>query len=628
MFARDLTGWQLALYQAACVGFVGVQLYLLYVEPISPYLHGLIFLTFLLVLAFVRNAGWDSELNRRSVHPVDLVLCAAAVFPLYYVLQDFGAFVRRGSVPSQTDIWVGILFIALLIEAGRRVIGWILPGLALIAIAITLSSLVLPAGFQIAPTLSLRRVVGAIFQTELGIFSEPTQVAMRWIFVFLVFGQCLLIAGGQDFFMKLAMALTGKVRGGPAYISVITSALFGSLSGSNMANVMVTGQFTIPWIIRAGYSRTQAGAIESVASTAGALTPPIMGAGALIMAELTGTPYATVLAAALLPALLYYIAVGTYVYGLTRRLGIVIVEQPLTEPAWKLCLRYWPVIAGLVWLVYRIVTMYPLELGVIEACGILLVGGLTSNWRAYTFSSGRQRFSDLTTQTIDIGLACALSGILIGATLITGWGVTIASLILQLGDRSVLLAMGATMIVTIILGMGTPGVAAYIITASVVAVPLGDLGLFILGVHLFIFYFSNFAGITPPVALTAFAAAGLANSNPFRTGFLAMVMALPTYVVAYAMVLRPELLMHGAWQGIAYAFASSALGAVAFALGSSGAILAKLSWPERIVLMACGVMLIDERLVTDGASVAILMLVVAYHFLRHWGLARAGEPPQ
>lgn len=625
MFARELTGWQAGLYQAGCVGFVLVQLYLLYVEPISPYLHGLIFLTFLLVLSFVRNAGWDSALNRRSVHPVDVVLCVAAVFPLYYVLQDFGGFVRRGSVPSQTDIWVGILFIALLIEAGRRVIGWILPGLALIAIAITLSSLVLPAAMQIAPTLSLRRVVGAIFQTELGIFSEPTQVAMRWIFVFLVFGQCLLIAGGQDFFMKLAMALTGKVRGGPAYISVITSALFGSLSGSNMANVMVTGQFTIPWIIRAGYTRTQAGAIESVSSTAGALTPPIMGAGALIMAELTGTPYATVLAAALLPALLYYIAVGTYVYGLTRRLGIAIVEQPLTEPAWRLCLHYWPVLAGLVWLVYRIVTMYPLELGVIEACGILLVGGLMSNWRAYTLTNARQRTSDLATQTIDIGLACALSGILIGATLITGWGVTIASLILQLGDRSVLLAMGATMLVTIVLGMGTPGVAAYIITASVVAVPLGDLGLFILGVHLFIFYFSNFAGITPPVALTAFAAAGLANSNPFRTGFLAMVMALPTYVVAYAMVLRPELLMHGEWQGIAYAFGSSALGAVAFALGSSGAILARLSWPERIVLMAGGVMLIDERLTTDVVSAAILVLVAAYHLLRFRAAARAGE---
>lgn len=613
--ARDFTGWQLNIFQALCIGFVAAQLYYLYLEPISPYLHGLMFLTGILVLTFLRYPGWR-QASRHSVNIVDIVLVGLSLVPVVYILQDYLGFIRRGSVPSQTDIWIGILFIGLLIEAGRRVVGWVLPGLALLALAITLSGLVLPTDWQIAPLLSLRRVVGAIFQTELGIFSEPTQVAMRWIFVFLVFGQCLMIAGGQDYFMKVAMSLAGRLRGGPAYMSVISSALFGSLSGSNMANVMVTGQFTIPWIIRAGYTRTQAGAIESVSSTAGALTPPIMGAGALIMAELTGTPYAVVIAAALLPAALYYIAVAAYLYGLTRRLDIQVVDQPLTEPAWRLSLRYWPVIAGLGWLVYRIVSMYPLERGVLEACLILLVGGLFSNLSAYNVETARSRLSELAGQTVDIGLACALSGILIGATLITGWGVQIASLILQLGDKSILIAMIATMLVTIILGMGTPGVAAYIITASVVAVPLGDLGLFILGVHLFIFYFSNFAGITPPVALTAFAAAGIARSNPFRTGFLAMTMALPTYVVAYAMVLRPELLMHGEAHAIVYAFSVSAIGAIAFALGASGFLLTRLKWPERILGMFAGIMLIDVQFVTDLAGGVACIVLIALEIYR------------
>ncbi|WP_253261512.1 MULTISPECIES: TRAP transporter fused permease subunit [unclassified Roseobacter] len=611
----------MAIYQTIATAMLLAQLYFLYLAPISPYLHGLFFLTGILILTFLRNAGWRGAAVGGRIHPADIGLCLFSIVPLIYILQDFIGFVRRGSVPMSTDILIGVLFIALLIEAGRRVVGWILPVLALIAIAIALSALVLPSAFQIAPELSLRRVVGAIFQTELGIFSEPTQVAMRWIFLFLVFGQCLLLAGGQKFFIELAMSIAGKLRGGPAYMSVITSALFGTLSGSNMANVMVTGQFTIPWILRAGYSRTQAAAIESVSSTAGALTPPIMGAGALIMAELTGTPYSQVILAAILPAVLYYIALGAYTYGLTKRMDVEIIEQPLTEPVLKLCLRYWPVIAGLGWLVYQIVSMYPLERAVLEASAILLIGGLTSNAAAYTLQNGRDRVSDLAAQTVDIGLACALSGILIGVTLITGWGVEIASLILGLGDWSVLLAMFATMVVTIVLGMGTPGVAAYIITASVVAAPLGDLGLFILGVHLFIFYFSNFAGITPPVALTAFAAAGIAKSNPFRTGFLAMVMALPTYIVAYAMVLRPELLMQGAWTDIAYATASTALGVIMFALGSSGTLVGKSSWPERIVSVVAGLMLIDERLSTDIASMGIISVLLIYHLIRRRGEA-------
>ena len=621
MYTRSLEGWSLAIYQTIATAMLLAQLYFLYLAPISPYLHGLFFLTGILILTFLRNAGWRGAAVGGRIHPADIGLCLFSIVPLIYILQDFIGFVRRGSVPMSTDILIGVLFIALLIEAGRRVVGWILPVLALIAIAIALSALVLPSAFQIAPELSLRRVVGAIFQTELGIFSEPTQVAMRWIFLFLVFGQCLLLAGGQKFFIELAMSIAGKLRGGPAYMSVITSALFGTLSGSNMANVMVTGQFTIPWILRAGYSRTQAAAIESVSSTAGALTPPIMGAGALIMAELTGTPYSQVILAAILPAVLYYIALGAYTYGLTKRMDVEIIEQPLTEPVLKLCLRYWPVIAGLGWLVYQIVSMYPLERAVLEASAILLIGGLTSNAAAYTLQNGRDRVSDLAAQTVDIGLACALSGILIGVTLITGWGVETASLILGLGDWSVLLAMFATMVVTIVLGMGTPGVAAYIITASVVAAPLGDLGLFILGVHLFIFYFSNFAGITPPVALTAFAAAGIAKSNPFRTGFLAMVMALPTYIVAYAMVLRPELLMQGAWTDIAYATASTALGVIMFALGSSGTLVGKSSWPERIVSVVAGLMLIDERLSTDIASMGIISVLLIYHLIRRRGEA-------
>jgi len=620
MSARRLGGGDALVFQAMSGIFISGQLYFLYIEPISPYLHALMFTCAVLSMAFLGFGflGRQGEGDQDRIALIDWALAGLSLTPFLYAYfyVDFVRFLRRGSVPSQEDILIGILFLLLLLEAGRRVIGPILPGLALAALLICVSATFLPPSLHIVPELSVRRVVGSMFQTELGVFSQPIQVAMRWIFVFLLFGQCLLLAGGREFFMRVAMAVAGGLRGGPAYMAVIASALFGSLSGSNMANVMVTGQFTIPWIIRAGFTRRQAGAIESVASTAGALTPPIMGAGALIMAEYTGVPYLTIVAAAIIPALLYYLTVGTYLFALTRRLGIEVTETPETESAGRLMLTYWPVLLGLGWLVWRIVTLYPLERGVLEACALLCIAGLLSNRPAYTARNIADLTNGLTRQTIDIGVACAISGILVGTILITGWGVTIAGVILQLGSASIIIALTATMVVTIVLGMGTPGVAAYIITAAVVAAPLGQLGLSLIAVHMFIFYFSNFAGITPPVALTAFGAAGIAKSDPFKTGFLAMLMALPTYFLAYAFVLRPELLLLGEPMAIALAILPTAIGVMLFSVGSAGAIRQRLNLAERIVFVLSGILLIEPAVVTDVIGVAAGAVTLYLHNLR------------
>lgn len=620
MSARQLEGRDAFVFQIMSGGFIAGQLYFLYIQPISPYLHALMFACAALSMAFVAFSftGKAPPGQRHRVAVIDWCLAAlsAAPFLYAYYYTDFVVFLRRGSVPSQEDILVGILFLILLLEAGRRVIGPILPGLALAALAICVSSNYLPPDWQIVPQLSVRRVVGSMFQTELGVFSQPLQVAMRWIFVFLLFGQCLLLAGGREFFMRVAMAVAGGLRGGPAYMAVVASALFGSLSGSNMANVMVTGQFTIPWIIKAGFTPRQAGAIESVSSTAGALTPPIMGAGALIMAEYTGVPYLTIIAAAILPAVLYYLTVGAYLFALTRKLGIEVTETPETESLGKLMLAYWPVLLGLGWLVWRIVTLYPLERGVLEACALLCLGGLLSNRSAYTWNNARDLTTGLTRQTIDIGVACAISGILVGTILITGWGISIAGMILDLGSASIVVALFATMIVTIVLGMGTPGVAAYIITAAVVAAPLGQLGLSLIAVHMFIFYFSNFAGITPPVALTAFGASGIAKSDPFKTGFLAMLMALPTYFLAYAFVLRPELLLIGEPLAILFAVLPTGLGVVCFSIGSAGAITRSLAMSERICFILAGILLIEPAWSTDFFGIVVAGSALLVHVLR------------
>ncbi len=608
---RALAGLDLGLWLGIGVAGLGVQLWLLYLNPISPLLHAMGFLTVVMVLAFLRFAPRKLAPGASQRVPWhDWLLAAASVSLLVYANLDYAQYVRRAAIPRPPDVWMGLLFLALLLEAGRRAMGWILPLIGIAAMAYALAGLILPESWDFGPTLTLRRVVGTLTMTELGLFSEPTQVALRWIFLFVAFGQALILIRGDVFFERISIRMAGGLRGGPAYISVVSSALVGTVSGSNVANVMMGGQVTIPLMEKVGYGKTRAAAIEAVASTGGALTPPVMGAGALIMAELANVPYADIVASAVLPAILFYIAVTAYVYGATIRLGIGVGAMREETPAWRLLLAYWPVLVGVTWLVWRIADAYPLEHAALQATAIILGGGLVMARDAFTLPRLRDAMAGLIDGTLEIGLACAVSGILVGVILVTGLGIELSSFVVALGRDSLLAALVATMLVVMLLGMAVPGIAAYIIAAAVCAAPLAELGVPLLAAHMFIFYFSLFAGLTPPVALTAFAAAGIAGSDPFRTGFLAMVIAAPAYLLAYFMVLQPQLLLLGGdGLSIALAFASAALGVVAFGLGSAGAIFAPLGRAERVALALAGVALVDAGLLTDLLGLLIVLAV-------------------
>ena len=607
---------------AGAILFVAVQLFLLYLRPISPLLHGIFFVTGLTAFAFLTLPARAGGRPNGTVPWYDYVLALLALVALIHPLLDYGAFVRRSAVTSTADLWVGLLMIALLLEATRRATGLILPVLAL-CFMLFAAATALGVDIPYFPTLSIRRLIGTLYITELGIFSEATQVAVRWIFIFLVFGQCLLLAGGQTFFTEVSFKAIGNRRGGPAYMAVISSALFGTLSGSNMANVMTTGQFTIPLMKRAGYSPTMAGAIESVASTGGALTPPVMAAGALIMAEMTGTPYLRVIEAALIPAILFYASLFVYVWGITQRTTVVVVPRETEPENWsRLLVQYWPVLAGLGWLIWRIVTFFPLEFAGLEASAVLAVGALFTNRKAFNLQNLRNLLLGLIQGTRDVGLACACAGILVGVILVSGAGVELSQLVITIGKDNLLIALVLTMIVTMILGMGVPGIAAYIIAATVVASSLSQLGVPVLGAHLFIFYFSLFAGITPPVALTAFAAAGLAGGDPFRTGFQSMVLALPTYLVAFFFIYQPEMLLVGEPLQIARATFTATIGVSAFALGTSGYLFGPISVPTRIVLVVAGLAFIDSGLLTNLVGAGLLLLA---YFLAQFDKRRANS---
>ena len=516
MARRTTTGADKIILQGVSIVFIVVQFYFLYLRPISPLIHGIEFVCLLMLLTFLRiPAGKSAALTKIPWYDYGLGLLS--LVPLVYALLDYGAFVERAGIPAPLDVLVGSLMTLLLLEAGRRSTGVFLPLMGVLFILYGISSVFLPEA-TFLPGLSVRRVVGTLYMTDLGIFGAPTEVAVRWIFIFVLFAQTLLMAGGEKFFIQLAQSIAGRWKGGPAYVSILSSALFGTLSGSNVANVLTTGQFTIPLMKRAGYSPLLAGAVEATASSGGALMPPIMGASAFIMAELTGLPYFKIAVAAVIPAILYYLGILVYMYGATQSLNVQRLDISVTTSKLALMKKYWSVILALVWFVYRIVIFYPLEYAALECAGMVLVAGIWTNRSQYRPQYFLESIGKAIGGIIDVGLPCAISGVLVGVILATGLGIEFAGFVTFLGKQSILAALFATMMVTLILGMSVPGIAAYIITAAVVVAPLEALGLPTLAIHMFVFYYSLFSGLTPPVCLTAFAAASLSGETRPRRG--------------------------------------------------------------------------------------------------------------
>lgn len=611
---RVLRGFDAAAFAAVSMAMILGQFWALYLRPVSPLFHGQLFLGAVLALSFLlmRHRRHGSG-DRIPWH--DWLLAVLSFLPALHATWDYASFVRRTVLTTNLDIAMAGLIVLLILEACRRAVGWVLVILAVLFLGAALAGNIAWFGEAGVPTISLRRLAGTLYVSELGIFSEPIQVAVRWIFIFLLFGAFLVLAGAQDFFAALANSMNRGRRGGPAYVAVWSSAFFGTLSGSNMANVMTTGQFTIPLMRQAGYPPTVAAAIEAVASTGGALTPPVMAAGALIMAEFTGRPYFDIIAAAAIPAALFYLACLVYVRSITNRLdigGAELIEAEAHEPVGQLLLRNWAILLSLVWLIYRIASFYPVERAGLEAIVPLLVGTLIHHRETLRRTILFERLSAFVASLLDVAVACAASGILVGVILLTGVGIELSNTLFSIGQGSLLLALLLTMLVTIVLGMGVPGIAAYVIAASVIAAPLIQIGIEPIAAHMFIFYFSLFAGLTPPVALTAFAAAGIAKTPPFRTALVAMVMAMPAYLIAYAFVIEPGLLLEADLVTVIYQSVMSILGVAIFAFATGGYLFRRLSWMERIAGALIGTGFIYPSAWGDLVAACLALLLVLW----------------
>ncbi len=575
-------------------------------------------LMFALVLTFLVYAGFEGE---RDGTPgiVDWLLVAASIVSIGYMFVEYDYFINRFATVDDLkpmDWVLGITLVVLVLEAARRVLGAALSITALFFIAYAL------AFTSLQPQMMLDQV----YMTLDGILGIPISVCATYIVLFIIFGAFVEKTGTGQLFMDFGMALAGAKPGGPAKVAVITSGMFGTISGSAVSNVMTTGVFTIPLMKRIGYRPAFAGAVEAVASTGGQIMPPIMGAAAFVMAEYLGVSYLTVASMAILPAILYYLAVYAAVHFEARRTGMKGLPRPdlprmgavLHERGHQFLPLF--VITGV--LLYGYSAPYAAMCGI---ASVFPVAALRKTTRQYVRPSILLEALVLAAKdTLTIATACAVAGIVIGVILLSGVAIEFTSFVVNLSQNNLVLALILTAFAGIILGMGLPTTPAYIIQVALLVPAVIKLGVKPEAAHLFVFYYACLSTITPPVALAVFAAKSISGGNLWDTGWAAVKLGATGYIVPFMCVFGPALMLIGTWDEILLSCLTAPVGVICLAAGLHGYFLKRTTWWETIMLLSAAMVLITPGLVTDVIGVGLVVLVV----LSQKFIARAEAPPE
>jgi TRAP transporter 4TM/12TM fusion protein len=545
------------------------------------------------------------------------LLIGAAVFACGYIALQHETLVRRVGSATSLDLAAGVLALIVVLEITRRAVGWPLVVIALGALGYASAGPWLP-GILAHRGYSLRRVVEHLYLSAEGIWGVPLGVSADFVYLFVLFGALLEVAGGGVLLVALAARVTGRARGGPALTATVASAFMGSLSGSAVANVATTGAVTIPVMKRAGFRPYFAAAIEAAASTGGQLMPPVMGAGAFILATWTNTPYVDVAVAALVPALLYYAALVMAIHFRAVKMDLPRGTELSRTPVAARVHLLLPLVAIIVLLALGRSPMRAAFWGVITAAGVALL-------RPATRLNGERARLVLVTaaaSTVQIAAACATAGIVVGVASLTGIGLRMSELIILLSQGYLPLALLLTALGSLFLGMGLPTTAAYVVLAALGAPALVTLGVPVLAAHLFIFYYGCISNVTPPVSLAAYAAAGIADAPPMQTAVTAMSLAAAGFLIPFMFVYGPPLLLAGAPHAVALALVTGLLGVTGLAAAVVGYARAPLRLHERVVAAAAAVALLFPGLLTD--ALGVILLAVA--FRRGAGTASARSP--
>ncbi|MFN4164060.1 MAG: TRAP transporter permease [Ferrovibrio sp.] len=553
----------------------------------------------LLIYPFARDAA-----GRRRFIWLDALLFGGATLALGHLFINLDYFIDRIIYIDDLkplDIVAAIFLVVIVLDATRRVIGWALPITALVFMGHALFVT------QVDPLTLLDQ----LYMTTEGIFGSTLGVSAAYVMIFVLFGAFMERTGTGKLFMDFALALTGRQAGGPGKVAVVSSSLFGTISGSAVANVMVDGPITIPLMKRSGFRPSFAAAVESVASTGGQIMPPIMGAAAFVMAEFLAVPYATVVLWALIPALLYYIACFGAVHFEAKRRGLHGLpahEVPRLVSVLKERGHLFIPVAVILGGMFMGYSAPLCALAGTLACFpvAMLRANTREGLRAELVWDALQ---DGARNTLAVALACACAGLVIGSITLTGLGLTFTNWVVGLSQNSLVLALMLTAVAGIILGMGMPTTPAYIVMVSLMVPALMKLGVIEPAAHMFAFYFAILSAITPPVALAVYAAASLAKANIWEAGWAAVRTGAAGFIVPFMFVYEPALLAIGEWPDILHAAASATIGCLALAAGLYGYLIRPALMWERGLLVAAAICLIKPGLATDLIGIGLIVAV-------------------
>ena len=574
------------------------------VSPFTALVQRPVHLALMAALGFlgvgVRSRRGDQAGDER-LRMDGLVLAVVAALGCLYIATQHEALVRRVGAATTLDLVAGAVVVVVVLELARRAAGWGLVVVALTALAYAFAGPWLP-GFLAHRGYDAQRLIEHLYLSTEGIWGIPLGVSADFVYLFVLFGAILDAAGGGELLIGLAGKVAGRARGGPAKTASVASALMGSLSGSAVANVVTTGTLTIPLMKRSGFKPHMAGAIEAAASTGGQLMPPVMGAGAFILATWTNIPYLQVATAALAPAMLYYFGLYMAIHfrACKRSLGGAAAPAASGRLAERIHLLL-PIAVIVVFLALGRSPMRAAFWGTVTAA---LAAAARLDTR-FDLDGWRRALVAGAGGTVQVAAACATAGIVVGVASLTGIGLRMSELIASVAQGQLFVALVLTALGSIVIGMGLPTTAAYVVLAALGAPALTELGVPLLSAHLFIFYFGCLSNITPPVALAAYAAAGIAGASPLRTGVAAMSIAIGGFVVPFAFVYDPLLLLAGPPAAVALSLATAAAGAAALAAAIIGHIGAPLPPLARLALAAAGVALLAPGAVSDVAGLAV-----------------------
>ena len=571
--------------------------------------QGAVHLAFTLALVFLLYPMSSKQSKTSGIPFYDYVLAGLGVASALYLVVFFNELTTRAGLPTKTDLIMGFLLIATLLEATRRISNPVLPTLAIVALLYcyfgrSMPEMIAHRGF------SIERIINHMYLGTEGIFGTPLEVSSTFVFMFILFGSVLEKTGLGKFIIDLSMALAGWSTGGPAKVAVVSSGLMGMVSGSSVANVCTTGMFTIPLMKSVGYEPHFAGAVEAVASTGGQIMPPVMGAAAFIMAQILGVPYMEVVIAAIVPAMLYYFAVIVQVHFEASRLGLKGIPFSQLPPLMPLLKSKGFLLIPLIAIIYFLLAGFtPLKSAFNGILVSFVLSWLNKETRL-TPSRIIEAFEAGARGAIGVACACATVGMIVGMGTLTGLALRIANAIVALAGGSKILTLFFTMLASLLLGMGLPTTANFIVTSTMAAPALFLLGVPPMAAYMFVFYFGIAADLTPPVALAAYAGAGIAGSDPMKTGITAFKLALAGFIVPYIYVYNPILLFINVDPlTMVQAICTALIGVFLLAMSTIGFFKAHMPWYLRIMAFVGALGLLTPGTITDLCGLAVLVVI-------------------